>query len=170
MIQEIDERQRFLAMIRQYDPLLMRICSVYGTDYRNPSEDLYQEIICHLWKHRDTLLTVEHPTSWIFRVARGVVISQHRSWFARNKMFVREPHSAQLSSSDDMDVVSDENVQHLQELMSHLNDEDRMLIVLYLEGYDNKAIAEAMNIAYGTVSSRIYRAKMRLVQLHNQLS
>ena len=155
MIQNMDERQRFVALIRQYDPLLMRICSIYGDDVRNPSADLYQEIVCHLWKNRDELFAAEFPTSWIFQVAHRVVISQYRFWRVRHHFFVENSQLMQSVDAEALESVSLEDLRYLQDLISNLDDKDKCMMTLFLEGYNAEEIGEILRVSNSTVASRL---------------
>lgn len=160
MMNESEQRQQFVAMVRRYDPLLMRVSSMYGYGRPYSASDLYQDIVCKMWEKRSMLLSAQHPTSWIFQLAKHEAVSKIRRWNTRNKFIQTDSDAVENAPNEDH-----EHLHHLYELMRLLDDDERAWVMLYLDGYTYDEMAQMMQVPLSTVGTRLYRVKVRLKEL-----
>ena len=69
------------------------------------------------------------------------------------------------SSCVDKIYISEENCDHLHTLIDRLDDKYRDVVLLKSRGFDNKGIAEVMNISEELVRKRYSRAKKKLWEM-----
>lgn len=74
---------RFLKLIGDNRPKLLKICRVYAWD-RVDREDLYQEMLFQIWRALPRLREEAYADTWLYRIALNTAIS-----FVRNDKSIR---------------------------------------------------------------------------------
>ena len=130
---------------------------------RNPdmADDLVQECVLKAIEKREQFQFGTHLRRWLFTILRNLVIDRHREGQRRG------PH---LPISDmDREIrqpASQEDHIALREVearLAALKPSDRQIIYLsVLSGLDHAEIAQHMNVAVGTVKSRLSRTRAKL--------
>jgi len=70
-----------------------------------------------------------------------------------------------ISTFGDYDpIVSNETTSHIWKHINRLNERQKQLIILYIEGYSYKEICHMLQIPMGTVTTGISRAKSKLAE------
>ena len=148
-----------LALIRQlhdeHAAALWRFCLGLVSNDRTRAEDVVQETMLRAWRHREVL---ESPPpqlrSWLFTVARNIVIDEWRSRRAHPETPVAELPEDATDTTDELLlswVVS--------EALSRLSADHRaVLLECY---YRRRSVAEAavrLGVPEGTVKSRAHYA------------
>ena len=126
--------------------------------------DLVQEVSIALWRHFGQLrpdATLQEERAWVRWQTRSVLDFQRR--MQRPTPLPLTPGMADLQAADDIHEQQEE----LEELMSTLNDDERRMLRLQLEGYRADEITEAMGLKRDAVYQRLHRVvgKMRRVAL-----
>ena len=67
------KEQEFLSRIEQHKGILYKVSKMY-MDNRDDQEDLFQEIICQLWKANDSFEGESQFSTWMYRVAINTAI------------------------------------------------------------------------------------------------
>lgn len=134
------------------------------------AEDVVQETLLRAWRHPEVTEDSERSArAWLFTVARNLIIDERRS--AR---FRSESSSADMENAADRpgpdEVESALNRMLLGEAISVLSEDHRAVIRrAYYQGWTTAQIAADLNIAEGTVKSRLHygvRAlKLRLQEM-----
>ena len=164
---ELQHRQRqFVAKVKQCDALIYSVCRLYGCSRTDSVEDLYQEIVCALWESYDNFKGKSSFSSWLYSVARNTAVAYYRRHHLRQpELQLTDVEQDFLDWYDAPDPLVDE----LYYLIDHLNADDRLLIGLYIEGYDNKEIAQQMHLSMSAVRTRLSRIKVRLKEIKDGL-
>jgi RNA polymerase sigma-70 factor (ECF subfamily) len=151
---------QFLTLLDQHRRILFKIANLYG---RSPAdrEDLVQEIILQLWRSFTRYDERYRFSTWMYRIALNVAIS-----FCRKE---RRPRTGALT--DVLQVAAPEapgpqgDLLLLEDLIARLNELDRALVMLYLDGNRYDTIAEILGISETNVGTRLGRIKERLRQM-----
>lgn len=149
------------ALMRQlhdeYADVLWRFClRLVGND-RVRAEDVAQETLLRAWRHRAVL---ESPPpavrSWLFTVARNVVIDEWRSRQARPETPVAEvPEPGPTDDGSDQLLLS----WVVAEALTHLSADHRaVLLECYYRGRPVAEAARRLGVPEGTVKSRTHYA------------
>ncbi len=152
----------FVARVERHAGIVRKIAMSYS---RTPADrrDLEQEIVAQLWKAWPGYDGGRPFATWMYRVALNVAISIARSqrWQA--------PETASLDDGDlvGLDPLADtaERAHGVRELMAFigtLDELNRALILLYLEGQSYAEIADVLGISETNVATKINRAKQTL--------
>lgn len=151
------EEALFLIEIKNCKGLILKLIGMYAfsTEDRN---DLYQEILLNAWKGIHHFRRESKFSTWLYQVALNTILT-----FNRKKKSV----SYHDSMEDFIVPVAPqsekrEEVQQLYNAIRQLQETDRAIITLHLEGYDNPEIAEMMGISNNYLGVKLYRIKNQL--------
>ena len=144
----------------QHADVLWRFClRLVGND-RARAEDVTQETLLRAWRHHAVLDgSPAAVRSWLFTVARNIVIDDWRSRRSRPETVVEEVPEQRRSLEDD------ENDQLLlswvvAEALTHLSEDHRtVLLECYYRGRPVAEVARRLGIPPGTVKSRTHNAQ-----------
>jgi RNA polymerase sigma-70 factor (ECF subfamily) len=156
------QQERFLGELEAHKKILYKVARIYCG---NPTdrEDLMQETVIQLWCSFERFAGQSRFSTWMYRVALNVAIS-----------WVRTQHHARRTVSLDDEVLDTTLVDEasddlppevgvfLKQLLNGLNELDRALILLYLEGHDHDTIADILGISSTNVATKIGRIKQKL--------
>lgn len=96
--------------------------------------------------------------AWVFRIARNRLIDLHRRRKRRGEVDLSETLSTALANPQALAERALERGQ-LQIALKHLTDEQRQVIVLkFIEGYDNRSVGKIMGRSEGAIKSLQHRA------------
>jgi RNA polymerase sigma-70 factor, ECF subfamily len=97
-------------------------------------------------------------SAWVFRIARNRLIDLHRRRKRRGEVDLSESLASTLASPQAMAERAIERGQ-LQVALKYLTDEQRQVIVLkFIEGFDNRSIGAIMGRSEGAIKSLQHRA------------
>lgn len=155
------QQDRFLNLLEEHKKILYKVASAYC---RNPADrqDLVQEIVVQLWRSFDRYDESYRFSTWMYRIALNVAISFSRSEARRARNTVPAEVSLLEIADERESTAPDENLQLLQQLLAQLDELDRALMILYLDGHRYDAIAEVLGISETNVGTKIGRIKQRL--------
>lgn len=150
----------FEEALHLYDALLRRVCRLYCSDLTD-RQDLYQEIVMQLWQGWSDFQGLAQRSTWLYRVALNVAISQRRR--ARPPaQSLTEPTvraRAEASPTSEPDDLSD-----LYHAIARLSDVEKALVLLRLEGRPDQEVADILGITPNNVRVKMHRALTRLRQ------
>jgi RNA polymerase sigma-70 factor, ECF subfamily len=129
------------------------------TGDRARAEDVVQETLLRAWQHPEVADDSERPLrAWLFTVARNMIIDERRSSRFRNE--VRPPDGSgapEVASPDEVNAALDRLV--IGDAVAQLSADHRAVIRRsYYQGWTTAQIAEDLQIAEGTVKSRLHYA------------
>ena len=156
------KKQNFIQIINENRGTIRSLCKIYYGSNED-QKDAFQDIILQLWKSFDTFRGASEISTWIYRVSLNTMLTKVRK---EKKSVSVEPinvHHFYISHAK-----ADDNVELLFMIIQSLKDIDKAIVVLYLEGYQNKEIAEILNLSPTNVSTRFNRVKAQLKTKFNK--
>ena len=154
--------QEFIELIKNHQGILHKICNIYFI--RNPfKEDYYQEILIRLWRSYPSFKNQSSFSTWLYKVALNTAIDIIRK---QNL----QPKHTELSKIEYNIPVNDHNIESekrdlLYQAINHLSDVQKAIIILYLEEYNYKEIAEIIGISESNTGVKINRIKNQLIKI-----
>ncbi|MDQ1583409.1 MAG: polymerase sigma-70 factor, subfamily [Microbacteriaceae bacterium] len=151
-----DEQAELLrALYDEHAPALWRYV-VWLTGDRQFAEDVVQETLVRAWSRPQVLDQSETSArSWLFTVARNLVIDDRRSAHARHEI-VSEDVPERIVD-DGTDALLDRWL--ISDALTDLSTDHRLVVVhAYYHGQSTAEIARELDIPEGTVKSRLHYA------------
>lgn len=156
--------KEFIALIKSHQGILHKICNIYFL--RDPfKEDYYQEILIRLWKSYPSFKNRSAFSTWLYRVALNTAIDIIRKQSLLPKhaeLSVTEYNIAEYKNNSDSD-----NKDKLYLAINLLSDIEKAIIILYLEDFDYREIAEITGISVNYAGVKINRIKSQLIKILN---
>lgn len=155
------DKEKFIQVITENKNLLYKICNSYCP---NPSnrQDLEQEILLQLWKNMKNFDGRVKISTWIYKVALNTAISNFRIDCKRIDKPIEIDFSYFSLPDFEYDSEFDEKLQLLYKLIDGMSKLDKALMLLYLENYRQKEIAEILGISVSNVATKVNRIKRNL--------
>jgi RNA polymerase sigma-70 factor, ECF subfamily len=123
------------------------------------AEDVVQETLLRAWRHPEVIGDTERPArAWLFTVARNMIIDERRSPKFRNVVgSLDEAGAPEQSAPDEVDSALDRLL--IADAMAQMSPEHRAVVERsYYRGWSTAQIAADLDIAEGTVKSRLHYA------------
>ena len=163
-------KSNFIETLKQHEKILFKVSNAYCKDPED-RKDIIQEIIIQLWKSFEKYNPNYKFSTWIYKIALNVAISHYRKE-TRRKAFFTNFYDDLINISENRSGEDDleNNLDVLQKFISELDKLNKALILLYLESYSYKEIAEVLGISETNVATKINRIKKRLkARFENQV-
>jgi len=127
------------------------------TGDRARSEDVVQETLLRAWQHPGVMDDTERSArAWLFTVARNMIIDERRSARFRNEVGTLE-EAPEDTGPNEVDSALDRLL--IGDAMEQLSADHRAVIRRsYYLGWSTAQIAADLDIAEGTVKSRLHYA------------
>lgn len=156
--------KEFLLKIDTHKGILYKVSRMY-MDRQSDREDLYQEIVLQLWKSYANFQGNSQFSTWMYRVAVNTAIT----YFKKDKKVTDKVSS--LSDSElklqslECDIVIEGQIDYLYKAIYQLNDVEKALIFLYLEGFSHQDIGLNLGISEGNARVKVNRTKNKLQEI-----
>jgi RNA polymerase sigma-70 factor, ECF subfamily len=155
----------FDTLYKQYSPKVYRICLAYVNDPEH-ARDLLQETFINVWESLSYFRGDAHISTWIFRIATNNCLRDVQ----KQKRF------KMISLPTEITMVhepsKEEDLNRLQQCISELEENDRLLISLVLEDLPQAEIASILGLSEINTRVKIHRVKEKLskkFKRHGQL-
>lgn len=140
------------------------------TNNLEDAKDLIQETAMRAYSNKEKFETGTNFRAWVTTIMRNTFINIYRkkknratsSEPADSYVFVNENHAVDNNAHSNMTMVELDGIMHT------LDNIYRKPFQLFFEGYKYEEIAEDMNLPIGTVKSRIFFARQKLMQTITQ--
>lgn len=149
-------KQIFIQILNTNRGTIRSLCKIYFGSNED-QKDAFQDIILQLWKSFDTFRGESEVGTWIYRVSLNTIFSKIKK---EKKSVSAEPidlHHLYISAAK-----ADDNIELLFIIIQSLKDIDKAIVVLHLEGYQNKEIADILGMSPTNVGTRFNRIKSQL--------
>ncbi len=158
-MQKDEQQQVFDGWLRNHQGLFFKVVRAYAfTPF--DQEDLFQEIATQVWRSIPGFRGDAAVTTWIYRVALNAAIgwTQKERRHRAGKQGLDGVVPAILQPSP----ATDPRVEWLYEQIRQLNEVDRSLTLLLLDGFSYKEMAAMLGITENYVGVKINRIKAHL--------
>ena len=144
----------FEILLHRYNGLLFTLCRHFSRKGAE-ADDLLQDASVALWRDSERLLSLSagpQQAALVWRISRNAMIDTLRP--TREYDSLSEEYD---SAADDRNLINE-----LHERIELLDEPDRSIVKLQLEGYNYEEIAEKTGLTVKNVSVRLVRVKDEL--------
>jgi RNA polymerase sigma factor (sigma-70 family) len=158
----ISSKQEFESLLQKHQKIVYKVVNTYCWQ-ANDRADLAQEIAIQLWRSFHTYDSERSFSTWMYRIALNVAISnvRHQAKFSQLSVPLDESHM-EIGNDDDDTGKDDERIKCLQSFVAQLDSLNRALMLLYLEDHAYREIADILGISETNVATKISRLKQRI--------
>jgi RNA polymerase sigma-70 factor (ECF subfamily) len=151
----------FDARIAAHRGILLKVAASYA---RNADDraDLVQEISLQLWRAWPGYTRDRPFSTWMYRVALNVAISQRRREALRPLHDGLDERHADLVGAADVDAETHQRLALVQQAMRALAPIDRALLLLHLDGLSHRDSGEVLGLSESNVATRLSRIRQQL--------
>jgi len=161
-VPNLARQDQFVVLLEEHKKILFKVASSYCRSSAD-RDDLVQEMILQLWRSFDRYDDRQRFSTWMYRVSLNVAISFYRREAPRSRATVPADDSIFDIAATATDVVMlDDELRMLQRFIEQLDELDRALVILYLDGNRHDTIAEVLGISESNVGTKISRIKQRI--------
>jgi RNA polymerase sigma-70 factor (ECF subfamily) len=158
-----DREEAFAKMVKEHELLIMKVCRVYAYEMHE-RQDLFQEIVIQLWKAYPNFKGESKVSTWMYKIAIYTAIAGLR----KQKSFIRYSDPQQLPQTGvyaPYDETKDKQLEALYAAITQLNEIEKAIVMLYLEGKSYEEMEEIMGISSGNLRVKVNRIKDKLKQI-----
>lgn len=145
-------------VIEQYADLIYRIAMAH-TKNQHDAEDIFQDVFVSLIKYLNNIEDESHLKHWLIRATLNRCKNHFKTFWKRNVDTYGDFYFSNLTNSES----ESEHTEYVRYLVDALPRKHRSVVYLYyFEDYSVEEIASILEIATGTVKSRLYTARKNL--------
>lgn len=155
----MSKEYEFTRIIKENEGVIFKITTIYTNNYED-QKDLYQEIVYQLWKSYNSFKGNSKISTWMYRVGLNTAITRLKKEKRRGNQI--EIHDVIMRQTEQYDIEFEEQLKKLYAHIHDLNELDKGLILLLLEGKKYEEIAVITGLSPSNVGTRISRVKQKL--------
>ena len=148
----------FDEWVNKHRGLLFKVIRAYAID-KDDQQDLFQEIVVQLWRSIPGFREKCAVSTWIYRIALNTSIK----WMGRERRFSANRRPLEHARLVLHETPGDDRLAWLYEQIVTLNEIDRSITLLLLDGFSYKEMAAMLGISESHVGVKINRIKKYLI-------
>lgn len=158
----------FTALYHRYKNRLYYYFFRMLNNSEEQANDFLQELFLKIIEKPESFNTELKFSSWIFSLAGNMCKNEYRKRESRGETITAEINTHQSVEMNFSAYNTEQAIEKVFATLDKLDADQRSTFLLrYREGFSMKEIADILNIAEGTVKSRLHNAKKQLArELH----
>ena len=157
MSHDSESKEEFVRLIKDNEGIIHKVIGLY-IDNHEDKRDLYQEVLLQTWKSFSNFRGASKFSTWLYKVALNTTLSFKRK--DRPNVELTNQRIEQQGAA----AQQKENYEILYFLVRQLDEIDRMLMTLHLDGYSNPEISEITGMTSNNVAVKIHRLKSKIIE------
>jgi RNA polymerase sigma-70 factor (ECF subfamily) len=148
----------FDEWVNKHRGLLFKVIRAYAEE-KNDQQDLFQEIVVQVWRSIPVFREECAVSTWIYRIALNTSIK----WMDTERKFTANRKALDSTLLVMPEKTGDDRLTWLYEQIVTLNEIDRSITLLLLDGFTYKEMAAMLGITENHVGVKINRIKKYLI-------
>jgi len=162
-VKQPDLHSTFIRLIKQHERIIYKVCYLYADTEAN-RQDLYQEVIIQVWKGYQKFRGDAKFSTWLYQVAINTAIAGFRKEKKSPVVFDDNAIRPDMSDTGPGETETAQ-LEQLYAAINRLNDIEKALVMLYLDGNSYEEMENVMGIPNGALRVKMTRIKEKLRQL-----
>jgi len=150
--------KEFTLLIEQNRGIIFKVIRLY-VNHEEDERDLFQEVLFQAWRSYPNFKGQAKFSTWLYRVGLNTVLTFKR----KPQLVVPHDNLSTLKASVEEKNYPEET-EALYIAIRELNEIDRMVISLHLDGYENEEVAEISGLTKNNVAVKLHRIKETLTK------
>jgi RNA polymerase sigma-70 factor (ECF subfamily) len=155
----------FNAMITNHKDFLYQL-AMKLTKSNEDSNDLMQETLFKAIKNRDKFQEGTNIKGWLYTIMKNTFINAYRKKKNQNTFVDETENKYFLNIRESEKSVNTDSIVDHKYMMEQINSIDKTYLetfMMYYNGYKYEEISEILGIPLGTVKSRIFLARRKMM-------
>jgi len=148
-------------------PNLQRFAMSLTSD-RDTALDLVQDTYLKAITYKDKFVDFTNLKAWVFTIMKNTFINNYRRNIKENTIIDGTQDLYYINQPQDKGFISPESNYargEIEKAINSLDDEFRIPFQMHLDGYKYKEIADELGLKIGTVKSRIFFTRQKLMAM-----
>jgi RNA polymerase sigma-70 factor (ECF subfamily) len=158
-VTEKEQKQIFEEWLSQHKAFIFKIVRAYAFIVMD-QDDLFQEIIIQTWHSIPTFRKESSVTTWLYRISLNTSIKWTKK---ERKHYQSETIDGAKHILEETKIGTDARLTWLYEEICKLDEIDRSITLLMLDGFSYKEMASILGISESNVGVKINRIKKQLI-------
>ncbi len=158
-------KSEFSSMILTHQDFLRQL-ALKLTKSHDDSDDLIQETLFKALKNRDKFQEGTNIKGWLYTIMKNTFINAYRKRKNQNTFVDETENKYFLNMRESEKSVSTDSIVDHKYIMQQINSVDKTYLetfMMYYNGYKYEEISEILGIPLGTVKSRIFLARRKMM-------
>lgn len=152
----------FEQIVEENKGKIYRICKIYAVSPLEP-QDLFQEVIYAIWKSISTFKGNSNIDTWVYKITLNVCLRSKQKLDKKNFKTVHLESIQFVPIEIPFEKTQQEKYKALTSCISSLNENNKSIIILYLEKLKYKEIAEITGMTENHIAVKMKRIKKILL-------
>jgi len=161
-----ETKNELITRVLKYDQGLRQYAYSLTLNY-DDANDLLQETYLKVIQHSDYYKEDTNLKAWVYTIMKNTFVNNYRRK-QRSKIVVEQSedlyHLNNFVSSPSDAADMNFYVKDINEKILEKKEEQRKPFEMFIDGFKYQEIADAMNISIGTVKSRIFFTRKKLME------
>ena len=157
----MDIQEQFNEIYNAHASKVYRLCLGYASGDEQQAKEWQQESFVKVWKYRKSFKGDSSVSTWIFRIAVNVCLSDLRK-SRRREHRVDDLVAAEAYVQEDVEHAT--QIEKMYQCINHLSENNKFLILMELEEIPQSTIAETMGVKHGAIRTRLSRVRKALLK------
>jgi RNA polymerase sigma-70 factor, ECF subfamily len=130
------------------------------------AQDLVQETFLKALRYREKFADATNLKAWLYTIMKNTFINSYRRSIKTRQIITQTDDLSlvkPLEGSNTPSAESQLNFKHITNAVESLEEEYKIPFIRYNDGYKYKEIADELDLPIGTVKSRIFLARKKLM-------
>lgn len=149
----------YLQKIEDHKGIILKVVNLYADDTED-RKDLYQEIVFQSWSAYSRFEGNAKFSTWLYRISLNVALTFLNK--AKKATTIKENNAQDLVTEPQ---ELSERADFLYRAIKQLNETDRSIIMLHLDGFDNTEISEITGLSKTNTNVKLHRIKQQLTTI-----
>lgn len=135
---------------------------------RDNALDLVQDTFLKAIQNQDKFVDATNLKAWIFTIMKNTFINNYRRKIRENTLMDGTQELYYINLPSDKGNISPESSyaeEEIEKAIDSLHNDYQLPFRMHLDGYKYEEIAEKLNLKLGTVKSRIFFARQKLMSI-----
>ncbi len=158
----IEFNQQLLSL----SPNLKKFAYSLTSDYED-AQDLTQETFLKALAYRDKFEDYSNLKAWTFTIMKNTFINNYRRMIKQNTTFDNTKDLYFINQTKESEFLTPEselNFDEINKSIESLENEYKEPFLMHVNGYKYKEIADKLELKIGTVKSRIFFTRKKLME------
>jgi RNA polymerase sigma factor (sigma-70 family) len=157
----VNKQSTFTDLFNTHYSKVLRLCKGYFNGDETVASDVAQDVFIKIWERLDSFRNESKVSTWIYRISVNMCLIHLRKQSSK-----KETTTAVFPAvvAESYSFEEEEKLHKMYRCINKLDEKNRVIILMVLEGISYEEIAEIIGTSEETLRVKIHRIKSNLTQ------